>query len=824
MKRIIFLLLAFMLTVTTVHASPLKSIHEFIRDTPFPQEEHTIFFNPTPLIVPLEMKKSDFLQFNLSPDKNFTGEGTLLSEPLAWNMFNPHRELKPGVWYWRFRSVSKGGKQTAWSETYQFTVEKTTPVFVTPTVDQFINNIPRTHNRIYCFLQEGMPEAQRNMRLHPEYDEMIVESRDALAVDFRNDTAIYNQIDQMYKNVDKLNTAYQLFRRDIYAEKMVQNVRCFLCTEMDKQVLNNDFHAGDLSYILACTYETCYDRFTSQERQQIEQILMYILDKYMDNLIGRVENLLYEEHFWQFSIRHFLQASIVLYEKYPNAKKYLEYLYELWTDRAPASGFNRDGNWHNGTNYFSANAITLYYVPALFSHLTRFNFFQHPWYQNAGIGLLYSWLPGSLSAGFGDGHESTNPKPRRIRSAFADLLARTTGDSYMAWYSAQNNGYTRENETRLFRMALNKPRPQHSVLPVDAPKAVWFKDTGEMIANSDLKNLSNNLSLSFRSSPFGSGNHTHSNQNAFNLLYKGKPVYRSVGHYMNYQDPHNILSYRNTRAHNTLMVDGIGQAFSPKAYGRITHMFNGNHIAYALGDASNAYRDSSDVKMWHRKIAQAGLSQSRENGFGSTPLKNFKRHILFLYPDIIVIYDDLEASKAVTWNWLLHSPIQFDIEGNRLITHNLTEGFYSVAQIFGSTTCKLEQTDEYVSAADSTRAQRGENFRKEWTLTANFRNIKTNRILTVIQVQDSGKQPLKVIRTEKDKFQIGNWMIEAELDVRRSARLQINNENNATLFSYGKEMIKAGGKNFICNNQETPVLYDQFGDTWEIKGIENTIP
>lgn len=157
MKRIIFLLLAFMLTVTTVHASPLKSIHEFIRDTPFPQEEHTIFFNPTPLIVPLEMKKSDFLQFNLSPDKNFTGEGTLLSEPLAWNMFNPHRELKPGVWYWRFRSVSKGGKQTAWSETYQFTVEKTTPVFVTPTVDQFINNIPRTHNRIYCFLQEGMP-------------------------------------------------------------------------------------------------------------------------------------------------------------------------------------------------------------------------------------------------------------------------------------------------------------------------------------------------------------------------------------------------------------------------------------------------------------------------------------------------------------------------------------------------------------------------------------------------------------------------------------------------------------------------------------------
>ena len=42
-----------------------------------------------------------------------------------------------------------------------------------------------------------------------------------------------------------------------------------------------------------------------------------------------------------------------------------------------------------------------------------------------------------------------------------------------------------------------------------------------MIANSNLGDLKKNISLSFRSSPFGSGNHTHSNQNAFNLHYGG---------------------------------------------------------------------------------------------------------------------------------------------------------------------------------------------------------------------------------------------------------------------------------------------------------------
>ena len=817
MNKTTFLLVIFTLSFVSIHANDLKSVHEFVRKTPFPQEEHTLFINPTPLIVPQNMREADFLQFNLSPNKDFTGEDTILSEPLAWYMFNPHRKLKPGVWYWRFRSVSNDGTQMAWSKTYQFTVDKNTPVFVTPTLDKFMNNIPKTHNRIYCFLQDQLPEARRHFRQHPEYDEVVAESRDALSMDFRNDTKIYRQVGQLYKNTDKLLTAYQLFQRDLYADKMVQNVRCILNADMDKKVLANDFNAGDMAYVMACTYETCYERFTPDERLKIEKIILYILYKHMNGMIGIPENFLYEEHFWQFSIRHFLQAAIVLYEKYPQAKTYVKYFYELWTARAPASGFNRDGNWHNGTCYFSANAITHYYVPALFSYITGFDFFQHPWYKNAGMGLLYTWQPGSMSAGFGDGHEQTNPKPLRIRSAFADLLARITGDPYAAWYSSVNQGYIREDETRLYRMVLNKPRPRNSELPADAPKAIWFKDTGELIANSELKNLKNNLSLSFRSSTFGSGNHTHSNQNAFNLHYRGKAVYRSIGFYSNYSDKHNLLNYRNTRGHNTLMIDGIGQAFSPQAYGKITHAFNGKHIAYALGDASNAYRDTSDVHMWHKKISQQGLCQSRENGFGATPLKNFKRHILFLYPDIIVIYDDLEASKAVTWNWLLHSPVKFDIDGNKLTTLNQKEYFCAVAEIFSNTPCTIEQTDKYVADFDTTHAQRGEDFSKEWSLTANFKNAKANRILTIIHVHNTDKHPINIVRLEGNKFQIGSWVVEAELNVRHTARLQISNENNATLFSYGRKEIEADGKRFICHDKETPILYDQFEDKWEMR-------
>ncbi len=136
--------------------------------------------------------------------------------------------------------------------------------------------------------------------------------------------------------------------------------------------------------------------------------------------------------------------------------------------------------------------------------------------------MTYSWMPGSRSAGFGDGHEKNNGKPLRIRSAFADFMARTTGDPYATWYSSINNRYETESETRLYRMASSKKRPVHTQLPANTPKAIWFKDCGEMIANSNLTDHKNNLSLSFHSSPFGSGSHTHSNQNAFNLQYGGK--------------------------------------------------------------------------------------------------------------------------------------------------------------------------------------------------------------------------------------------------------------------------------------------------------------
>ena len=64
---------------------------------------------------------------------------------------------------------------------------------------------------------------------------------------------------------------------------------------------------------------------------------------------------------------------------------------------------------------------------------------------------------------------------------------------------------------------------------------------------------------SFRSSPYGSTSHALANQNAFNTFYGGQPLFYSSGHHIEFTDVHSMLCHRATRAHNTILVNGMGQ-------------------------------------------------------------------------------------------------------------------------------------------------------------------------------------------------------------------------------------------------------------------------
>ncbi len=787
-----------------------SAYHDKTRTQPYPKISNELFINPSPLVVPQRMKTSDNLQFTLSQDSTFASSGTITSEPAAWCMYNPHRVLEVGLWYWRFRSVSKANVYGAWSKTYSFEVKNSTPQFATPAFDIFYQNTPNAYPRLFCFLDNDATDARANAKNHPEYKSLISRATTAMNADYSMANP-YDKAGDIKDYMLYLYQAYYLTQDAQYRDKVVSILRTMLAkTVTDKQLFASNFGSTDIATIFILGYDIVYDQLTASDKLGAENLIMRVERYYYKAYCGYQENQIFDNHFWQHNMRVLFQGAYLLFDKGAYTSEVLpmlQYYYELWTARAPASGFNRDGVCLNGTYYYSAEYKTLQYMPMLFSYITKVDFLQHPWYLNAGKSLLYSWPPSSKSVGFGDGNERDDV-PTRSRIAFADFLARELGDTYAGWYATQcRSTLLSDYEFRLYRMVRDK-YPYPATTLENIAKYVWYQDAGEVAIHSNLTNTDNDFALCFRSSTFGSGSHTLADQNSFNLLYKGENVYHSTGYYLNFADAHNLMSYRHTRAHNSILVNGIGQPFSTKGYGKVLRAMGGDNITYCLGDASHAYSGISDDPMWIDNFKAAGIAQSIENGFGVTPLTLYRRHVLMLHPNVVVLYDELEASEPVRWDWLMHSPVQFSIDAaqQKLTTRYTAKNFTSVARLFSNQACTISQTDQFVVPPNLALGDPGKEYPNQWHLTAKFENCAKNRILTIIQVVPEGEST-KAITGSSGAYQCGDWSIKAELNWDKKASLSVANSIQNVAFSYGSGNIIIDNVSYSRQKQSS-LLYD----------------
>lgn len=796
----------------------LDRVHPNDRDKPYPREEHELYLNPAPLIVPKTTRGADeFLEFELSQDANFPEQGTYRSGKLAWNMYNIHEEMAVGTWYWRFRKVDKSDRTGLWSEVNKFTVTGKEDVFVTPEFSVFQQNIPTVYPRIHCFLDEDLKKVRPTITGHREYNALIGRVKSAMNYTAKA-TDLYDEgtastLGQY--TFDYLYSTYLLTGDTKYQAKMLEYGQVLLANSIDKsKFMSSNFHSAAVVNILSTIYDACQEGLTVTEKKAIEEVIIYVVKHYYNSYRGSQENHIFDNHTWQIVLRALLQGTFVTCQESPEMMTALEYFYELWTARAPASGFNRDGAWINGNSYFGTNTYTLYYMPMLLSHITKTDFLKHPWYQKVGKTMMYAQLPQSKSMSFGDGVEKWD-EPGRVQVAFADFVAREMGDSYAAWYVTECGKTVYDDYAmRLYRIARGHISYSGQELNKDDfENFIWNKDVGEGAAYSNMLDREFNLSLSFRSSPFGSGSHTLADQNSFKLLYKGEHVYMNAGYYQNFSDKHNLLQYRHTRGHNTMLINGIGQPFTTRAYGNINRGLNSDNLAYFLGDASHAYCGVSEYPMWIDAFKSAGIAQVPGYGFGETPLNNYKRHIFMLRPNKVVIYDDLGANEAATWQWLLHSPVAFRVAGNK-ITTNYTDkgGFTSVAQIFSGQTPVISTTNQWIAGGEPDKPA---DVAKQWHLTASFGPSVNNKILTIIQVSDDGR--VEDIWQVNNNFIMGDWAVEAELNGDRPAAISIINKVTGTAFSYGAQAPTINGTPYQRQQENSSVLYDHVHGTMQVQ-------
>ena len=623
-------------------------------------------------------------------------------------------------------------------------------------------------------------------------------------------------IDSEEANTDVLIRAYLLTKDRRYADEAVKRVK-EMATWGDNKNVVGDFNEATLLSLCSMAYDALYDVPDDATRKfLLNEIKEFGNSMYMHN-INRLENHIADNHVWQMTFRILTMAAFTVYGELPEADAWTDYCYNLWLARFP--GLNKDGAWHNGDSHFHVNIRTLVEVPYSHTRLTGFNYFSDPWYQGNALYVIYQ-AAAILQIG------------RQRQLAPED----TYPERYTCWLMPMLCAYDRQYIRRRLRAPHQRSPARHTrtgkhlesrrscmVPPAMrqalAPDGPGLKDLpmGHVFPQSGLASFSTNLDdtrksamLSFRSSPYGSTSHAIANQNAFNTFWNGQSLFYSSGHHTSFTDIHGVYCHRATRAHNTILVNGMGQRIGTEGYGWIPRYYVSDNISYVAGDASNAYGKVISP-LWLLRGKQSNLEFSPENGWDDTSLKIFRRHIVTLGKSgYSFIYDELEAEEPVTWSYQLHTVTNpMNVNKTREYVHirATSKDGASDAYLFSSGTLETDTTSRFfVPAVNWLRADEKGHFApypNHWHFTATSDKQKVYRFATIVYThakENDAENAQAAPRKLKDgSIQIGDWNIKANISTAGKPSFEVRNtrkdcDASVSYKDYGATVIHDNGK------------------------------
>ena len=115
-------------------------IYPKIRQWTSPACGEEVKFNPPSLQWPTV--KNAMYNVRLSSTKNFS-ENLIEKKEIPFAIFNPHKILDDGTWYWQYKS-----NEGSWGKLDSFRIGTSTPVFETPEIADVIQNIAVSHPRV----------------------------------------------------------------------------------------------------------------------------------------------------------------------------------------------------------------------------------------------------------------------------------------------------------------------------------------------------------------------------------------------------------------------------------------------------------------------------------------------------------------------------------------------------------------------------------------------------------------------------------------------------------------------------------------------------
>jgi len=326
---------------------------------------------------------------------------------------------------------------------------------------------------------------------------------------------------------------------------------------------------------------------------------------------------------------------------------------DTWFDfsfRAYAAAFSAwsgpEGGFANGTAYAQYTADLALQVWQPLVRATGVNMFVKPWSAGFVRYFMHFVPPGTPRHLFGDEAEVV-PNLAIMKAFVAHYATPIAG-----WYF----NALKVDMDALTLLQAPYPLPVSSVASPAAPESSrLYPSIGWVAMHSSLADMER-TSLYFKSSPYGSYNHSHAEQNSFVLVKNGVALLGPSGYSDYYGSPLANTWYRQTRAHNAVTFDGgVGQAIDgytqqgytkTKAYGgKITAFSTTAPMDYVAGDATETYGGALTQavrKIWYLRDQNAA-----------------------------VIVDNLASATPRKFEWNLHSyaPLQTGSNG-RIVVAN----------------------------------------------------------------------------------------------------------------------------------------------------------
>lgn len=380
-----------------------------------------------------------------------------------------------------------------------------------------------------------------------------------------------------------------------------------------------------------------------------------------------------------------------------------------------------DGGYANGTYYAQWDMQYAHLgIWEMLNQVVGINLWNTPWALNHGKYLAYFLPPGTPSGIFGDGAERNS---KAVWAAEGKTYAGYLPSLLSDWYARNQSGEAREQLTLLL-----SPQRNLSVISAALPSGIahgiHIPSIGWVAMHSDLGDPLR-TSVYMKSSPYGSYNHSHADQNSFVIHAGGTILAADSGYYDGYNSPHWKGWYKATRAHNAITFDGQqGQMHDTlTAKGLITQFAHTPKYDLVTGDAKMAYG-----KLLTKAV----------------------RSIIYLRPNILVVFDSLASDIARTWEWNIHALSPMIIRDNRNVEIS-QEGIRMCVRQVAEQDVIFSQTDKF------TAAPAGE-YPNQWhgTFTSNLKS-KDVIFLTVLEV-GCENTPVTVTRTDKsyDVTVLGN--------------------------------------------------------------------